>query len=78
MLELYSDSNNKVFDFKLDIEGAKPDELEVRMIATFENHNRNYIFWANLSEDNTFRVEVPPLSEIDTESFGELKLEVIA
>ena len=78
MLELYNDSNNKVFDFKLDIEGTKKEDLDVRMIATFEKHNRNYVFFGKIHEDNIFRIEIPALTEIEQNTFGDLKLEVIA
>lgn len=83
MLELYTDTNNRAFEFNLDIIGEDNSELDVRLIATFENYKRNYIFFGELikEEDSNimkYRFVVPTLSEINKDDVGKLKLEVLS
>lgn len=79
MVELYSDRANQVFDFDLTPEGTNKEISDVRIIATFEKHNRDYIFFGKkINEDGKYRIEIPPLKEVKEDTIGKLKLEVVA
>jgi hypothetical protein len=79
MVELYSDRANQVFDFDLTPEGTNKEISDVRIIATFEKHNRDYIFFGKkINENGKYRIEIPPLKEVKEDTIGKLKLEVVA
>lgn len=78
MVELYNDTNNRIFNLNLKVDDFKTENLQVRMILKFEQHNRNYIFDGTLNaESNKFQIIIPILTEIENDK-GMLQVEVIA
>ncbi len=76
MTELYNDSSNRVFKIRLNVEGLDNEELQVRMILNFANHNRSYIFYAK-NEEDLYILTIPPMSEVHQDK-GNMHIEVIA
>lgn len=77
MVELFNKGENKVLEFKLDIEGVEPQELDVRMLIKFNDYARTLVFYAVLKESNTFQFNIPPFPEVKNDT-GTMILEVIS
>ena len=76
MINLLNNAENNRLEFNLNVEGVDSEELDIRMLMFFENH-QNYLFNGRV-EDGKVVVDLPVFKNITEGEVGQLKLEVIA